>query len=259
MRFTQLVMLEAPGGCNLAHEHTLCPALSLGRDKPASNPMRADVAAQWGVQLAGMGFRGLYGFHWLSEPTTAIEWVDEVMLLIRAKVPTSRFVLWTNGRNIQKPERWKWASGFDRIFLSNYDRFDWHVLQKMCGSRLFVWQNPVHDPRMMTPNRKTWKGTILSTPDRMIACRRPYTEFPITRNGDVHLCCQAWRPEQRIGNVYEDGLEVCVERFLDLRTLAQNGACLKSGLCRECARPEPVIGNFEKDIAAETVKELDHD
>ena len=266
----------------MAHKHPACPALTLGRDKPCDHPhllgrafvtpkvtavtpkvtavtpfvtqflpIKPETAVSLAIQLADMGFRGLYAFHWFSDPTTARPWVDDVVDGIRHEVKTARFLLWTNGKNIQKPEWWKWVSGFDRIFISNYDGFDWHLLQEMCGSRLFVWQDPVFEPLMRVPPNP-------DAPASPVLCRRPFTEFTITRDGDVHLCCQAWRPEQRIGNVFADGLESCVRTFQRLRAQVALGAePLSAGhICHGCARPTPEIGTFEPQIAAETVKEL---
>jgi hypothetical protein len=209
--------------------------------------MNPDVAITIGQILAeDFGFRGFYGFHWYNEPMLSQRWVTKVMGGLWQVVPSARFVLWTNG-SILSPLRYEWAAGFDRIVISNYDGKDWAGLAAKCGEtgcHLDVLGRPKLDNRM----------TRLASPrtERPV-CIRPCTEFVVTREGDVHLCCQAWRPEQRLGNILVDGVDECVHRFQEKRRDALHPErVLEPGHpCLLCPHPAVVRLRWDETIARE--------
>jgi hypothetical protein len=254
MKYVQIVAIESPGGCNYTDRHPQCPSRILGRDKPAAAPMSPVIAAAIGAGLAELGFRGFYGFHWYSEPMCSLEWVEETMAGIRATVDRPRFVLWTNGALLTS-ETWDFAARFDRIaarfdriFISNYDGQGWAGLRERCaqtGCVLEVWQRPRLDGDRMTPPDPARKERA--------ACVRPYTEFAVTREGDVAPCCQAWRPSQRLGNVLRDGLPECVRRFQAFREEARDPARqLGPGHpCQGCVHPAVVMLRWDAGVARE--------
>lgn len=245
MRYVQIVALEAPGGCNYTARHLECPATTLGRDKP-TEIMPPLVAAEIALQLAQLGFRGFYAFHWFSEPMMSRAWIEGVMQLLRGPMPNPRFALWTNG-SLLTPDTYDFAASFDRIVISNYDGKDWTGLAAKCGEtgcHLDVLQNLHLDNRMAPPGSSTAKRR---------ACVRPYTEFIVTREGDVHLCCQAWRPEQRLGNILVDGVDECVHRFQEKRRDALHPErVLEPGHpCLLCPHPAVVRLRWDETIARE--------
>jgi hypothetical protein len=253
MRYTQIVLLEAPGGCNMAREHPLCPALTLGRDKPCDHPIDPAVAASMARELWDMDFRGYYAFHWFSEPTTAMPWVSEAMAEIRRLIPEARFLLWTNGKALKEPGTWPWVAGFDRVSLSNYGGDSWDGLEHALGRR-----------RKLVVNDITFEPRVIVAPQpagvsNKVVCRRGYIELTIARDGGAYLCCQAWRPEQCLGNVFKEGLAECVRRYRTARDEVGLGKePLPAGhVCLGCARADPMLGAFECTIAGQTQEFLD--
>jgi len=248
MKYTQLAVIESPGGCNYAARHPACPAGMLGRDKPAAEPMKAKVAVDIAVELASLGFRGYYAFHWYNEPLVSRAWVEEVMYGIRQRIP-ARFVLWTNGSLI-KQDDWDWTASFDRVFISNYNGDNWEGLGTKCartGCILLVRDYPHLDSRVVPP-------ALGQVPRRI--CYRPYTEIVVTRDGNVHLCCMAWRPEQSLGNVLTDGVAECVRRFQEHRRDAvslQRPVC-EGHPCPACPCPGRLPLDWDHDIYAAAMK-----
>jgi len=255
MQHVQAVQLEPPGGCNYTDRHPECPARLLGRDRPAAMPRSPDFAVHTALELVGLGFRGFFNFHWYSEPMLSRPWIQAVMDGIRKGWPRARFGLWTNGSLLAPGtcvDCLDFAANFMRIFISNYDARDWSWLRNGCraGCFLQVWDNPVLDTdRLALPDPLRFQRS---------ACIRPYTDFVVTREGDVPLCCQAWRPSQRVGNVLEDGVQECVRRFLAYREDAVDVTrALPAGHpCLGCAHPERDTLHWDEEIAREARRRI---
>lgn len=65
-------------------------------------------------------------------------------------------------------------------------------------------------------------------------CVKPFREMTIAFNGDVVLCCQDWRLEEKFGNVNESTLEEIwnSDSFASKRLLLREGR--RDGLCEKC-------------------------
>jgi radical SAM protein with 4Fe4S-binding SPASM domain len=181
--------------CNLASEHTLCPAaLRSAPERAVSDERFVEIADQ---AYNNLGFVGHISFHHHNEPMLYWKRMLDLMDKIRLKVPQSKFLLWTNGTIANTDPRF---DNFDRVVVTRYPQH----------------QNLItHKKALIVP--ETWDERLIDRVEiTKSPCYRPLLEFTIVAGGDVVLCCQDWKNEVKLGNILDDDLETIVRRKAEI-------------------------------------------
>lgn len=197
MNLTQILSIELGSKCNMAHIHDKCPV----NERPRGDRELSDARIVGLVEEAhlGLGFTGFVAWHFYNEPLLQRKRMFDLMDRIRYRVPESRFLLWTNGM-LFKHDVHFWM--FERVYVSNYCNVQKKFYEQFFPSNTFVTvMEPFFDERMNN------RGKMDSSP-----CLRPFVEFVVSNYGDVHLCCQDWKNEVKIGNVNTDSLSDISDR-----------------------------------------------
>jgi hypothetical protein len=214
MKYTQFLVLEIGATCNLAAEHSQCPAHRRHDPVSAATAPLTPLTDDMIVHLATTaywdhGFRGLVAFHFYNEPMVEADRMFSVMGRIRGRVPESRFLLWTNGSIRPNDPR---TGMFEQIHCTDYNN-----LEEILRPYFEQFQ-----PRVLSIFRPQFDGRV-THPTGMLhhtRCLRPLIELCIDHYGTAHLCCQDWRGDIPLGNVWTDGLAgVLVKRLAVLRTV----------------------------------------
>ncbi|HUC85341.1 MAG TPA: glycosyltransferase, partial [Candidatus Acidoferrales bacterium] len=139
-------------------------------------------------------FQGLVGWHFYNEPMLQINRILSLMERIRARVPAARFLLWSNGTipcNDPRMTMFSLANVSDYFNNEPLLRKRFNALKNLnIGSRVF-------DDRLTSPMGAASKKR----------CLRPLVEIPVDGFGNVHLCCQDWKNEIPMGNVWSTSWE----------------------------------------------------
>mgnify|MGYP000944190996 CR=1 FL=1 len=75
-------------------------------------------------------------------------------------------------------------------------------------------------------------------PIRRSPCHRLAEPLTIAWNGDVHLCCEVWHGEKRLGNVFEEPLDSVLSRQREVVRLHRTFRADAIGVCRGCLARE---------------------
>lgn len=207
MNLTQVLILEISPRCNLAHEHPECPTSSAERwaGLDVSNCLD-EITIYCIVRRAyeDLGFRGLVGFHYYNEPLLSRDILFPLMRRIRQRLPQARFMLWTNGTQLDKCSDEELAL-FEQAYVSNYHRLNLARIERLI------------------PNTQVLDGSL---DDRLTCdwdqyttgpCYRPFLEWIVDYHGNCHLCCYDWRGRACVGNVFNNDLAVLVQRRQSIR------------------------------------------
>lgn len=208
------MVMELGHMCNLASEHPFCPAaLRSAPERTVSDERYIELADEAYNKL---GFKGHISFEFHNEPM--LYWKRMLSLIdkIRAVVPQSQFMLFTNGTIANTDPRFE---NFDRVIVTNYD-----------GKENLI----KHDKMITVP--EVWDNRLIDrVPETTTPCFRPLLEFTITCSGDVVLCCQDWKNEVKLGNVLDDELEAIVRRKAELiETIIRPMTDKTPERCRAC-------------------------
>lgn len=211
--YVDLVM-ELGHLCNLADEHPNCPAaLRSAPPRTVSDEKFVEIADEAYNKL---GFQGHISFEFHNEPM--LYWKRMLGLIdkIRAVVPQSKFMLFTNGTIANEDPRF---DNFDRVIVTNY-----------AGKENLI----KHDKMITVP--EIWDNRLVDrVPETTTPCFRPLLEFTIVAGGDVVLCCQDWKNEVKLGNVLDDDLETIVKRKAELiETIIRPMTDSTPERCRAC-------------------------
>lgn len=189
MKTIQLLSIEAGAECNLSGMHKQCPSAIRSRSgKPMTDDLMVEIAASAYLEF---GFGGLVGWHYYNEPTLQLNRIFGLMERIRTFVPSSRFILWTNGAVASADPRMSW---FEQARITNYCG-DEELLRARfsCIKNVEVF-NARFDNRLTSP-----VGKISHEP-----CLRPFVEIPVDNFGVAHLCCQDWPGEIKLGDFWSN-------------------------------------------------------
>ena len=180
---TQLLIFELGRACNLANMHAKCPSRSAFRfiHDQTYTPDDDTIVESSIAAYDKHGFTGMIGWHYYNEPTLR----GERMLAIMDRIPMGRFILWTNGTNLE------WI-------LRNRERFA-HV---HCSPY-------VNDPQGLQLDNRL---NVIPRDNVDAPCCRPFTELIFDAYGWQHPCCADWRGDATLGNLRE-GFEVILERW----------------------------------------------
>ena len=166
--------------CNLGREHTRCPNGTRVATGPSSLA-DAVIVASIHAAYRRFGFTGLVGWHYYNEPMLS----QDRMYSIMEQLPHARFVLWTNGT--VKPDGR--VEMFEQIHVTDYGS----VHEGYRGLPNLIISKPRFDGRL--------KDSTTNDPNDL-PCWRQHVEFIIDAWGTAHLCCQDWRREIVLGNLW---------------------------------------------------------
>ena len=230
--FTQFLIFELGTKCNLKSEHPKCPINHRTKNVTAlSNKKILELATSAYKEL---GFTGLIGFHFYNEPMIYWERMLHLMDSIRAEIPESRFILWTNGTILIDEPRF---DNFELVVVTNYLNKDRAVYEKYYRNKLLI-QEPNFDDRL------TYGGAKDKS-----KCQRQFIEFIIDSYGEVILCCQDWHTEVKIGNVNYEELSELSDRKMRISNPLMNV------ICQNCSGKIP-LANFDDEIYNKTINYL---
>ena len=178
---------EVSQQCNLAAEHTFCPAATMLRSVTA---VTDNQIATFAHEMVSRGFEGEIAWHYYNEPLTDVPRIESLMKAI----DYNRFCLWTNGLLLTE-EHLPLLRRHTSVIVTLHHPEDRPRLEKLlCGIPHASICKAEYDDRI----------DIYGTSPRRDSryCMRPVSiEMPVDYGGDVHLCCGDWKGTIPIGNI----------------------------------------------------------
>lgn len=219
LSLTQLLIFELGSGCNLGAQHTHCPNRSAERYAGLNTGRTLDseiIIESAAKAYLDYGFQGVVGWHYYNEPLLEAERMFDLINSIRNRAPQSRFILWTNGTMF--PADKSKFSAFDCIIVTryrgqNYGELNFHP-------NLHV-REEMFDRRM---------DELL--PLEFEPCCRPLVECIFDFHGNHHPCCNDWRGNSSLGNLFTDGFDSIIARWREFQEATFIGK-LSPG-CQKC-------------------------
>lgn len=196
MRNVQFLSIEIGDKCNLAYEHLYCPILLRKKKKKTlTDDMILSIVKEAYEEL---GFTGYVAWHFYNEPMLYKKRMFSLMKTLKETVKNAKFLLWTNGELLKEDKN---LELFDRVVITNYKNRPVSYFEKFFKNKEIMILPPVFDGRLNIKDKESF-----------IKCLRPYIEFIISFYGDVHMCCQDWKNEIEIGNIYVTPLKELVKK-----------------------------------------------
>jgi len=191
----QFLIFEVGSECNLSKVHTQCP--NSIREPSSSQTLTDELILQCiDEAYTKHNFTGLVGWHYHNEPMLEHERIFSLM----EKYPKGRYVLWTNGLIQPDDDR---INLFEQVYCTDY--YPGSVNEEYySGCEMFsIFPIKRFDDRI--------KDTK-SLPKNNNRCVRPHIEFIIDNWGTAHMCCQDWRAEIEIGNLWKNSFRTLIKR-----------------------------------------------
>lgn len=209
--------------CNYTSRHPWCP--SICRQHGTGPLITDDTIEKFILACQDRGFTGLVGFHFYSEPLLDIERI----LAFMERLPSARYVLWTNGSLLEASSR-GWLPRFAQVSISLYGEFEAARIAPIIARLSNCVANPApHDRRIDIYNTKTVNCG---------GCVRPaHVELPIDCWGDIHLCCTDYDNHIKIANIVTDEPHYCINMFEMLAREAELGMLSLCWACRSIHSP----------------------
>jgi 2-deoxy-scyllo-inosamine dehydrogenase (SAM-dependent) len=234
LKYTQILVLEVGSTCNLDCVHGWCP-VSIRKTGPRE--MDDAKIVSLALEAYELGFEGWIAFHYYNEPLLHPGRLSNIIDQVKAKVPHSKFLLWTNGTYMNAGNK-PVIDKFDWVVVSDYFSRGYDYFKKFADVRHLQVNPEVVD------GRRAYGDTITSDP-----CSRPFIEFSITAFGDVHICCQDWKGKLEIGSVFDYSLkELDDKRTEFIKTIVRPMDEQTPEVCRKCAGKISLVA-FDEPIA----------
>jgi hypothetical protein len=219
LSLTQLLIFELGKCCNLGGIHPHCPNRSKERFSKLNTDRELDDLTI--VQCATRAyseqhFQGLIGWHYYNEPLVEMERMFRLMAEIKEQVPESRFILWTNGTLL--PADCERFAMFDCIVVTRYKNQSYGDLN---------FHPNIHIREEMFDRRMDDLPALGNEP-----CLRSFVECIVDCYGNHHPCCNDWRGESSLGNIYVDGFDEILRKWREFQEAAIVGN-LPPG-CQRC-------------------------
>lgn len=197
MKDIQFLSIEIGDKCNLSNEHPLCPiSYRQKRDKTLTDDMIISIVKKAYEEL---GFTGYVAWHFYNEPLLYKKRMFALMKTLKETVKDVKFILWTNGELLKIDKK---LELFDRVVITNYNNRPSSYFEQFFKNQNVYLLAPVFDGRLDIKGKQDW----------VTPCFRPYVEFIISFYGDVHMCCQDWKNEIKIGNVFDKSFDFLVKK-----------------------------------------------
>ena len=239
----QILILEVGEKCNLGKIHPKCPTMI----RPQNGaPLTDDKIIALAIKAyEEHHFQGLIGWHFYNEPTLQIQRILALMERIRERVPASRFLLWSNGTIPCDDPR---MAMFSVGYISDYFHNEPLLRKRFSAIKNLVIGTPVFDARMIGPVGKT----------NHQRCLRPLIEMPVDAFGSVHICCQDWKGEIPVGNVWSNTWEeILANRMAIMKKVC--GTVMADDApdrCLRCAGRVSSLPSFDDESKEKAVKWL---
>ena len=228
MKYQQLLSIEITTACNLGKAHVKCPNQSPKRYRYVNTmrPLTDDAIVSLVCRMyRDFGFRGIVAWHYYCEPLCAAERMFRLMKRIRGHCPEARFLLWTNGTQLDRD-------------LSVYDVFDGIVITYYgVGNESRMKSLKARRPEKVFLACWPLDGRLnIEGVETNLPCTRPFAEMPIDYYGNVHACCYDWCGGVPLGNVWTQSLEQIVSRWQSFRAKLVGPLMAPDapGVCRSC-------------------------
>lgn len=236
LQYNQFFIVELGSHCNLGKIHDKCPTSK--RIKKDTNLDDEKIIQLVTEAYTELGFKGYVGFHYYNEPMLQWERMLGLIAKIRENIPTSRFVLWTNGTVLIDDKRF---DDIEFVVVTNYANKPHEVYSKIYRNELLVIKENFD-------NRIAYEGYGNSSP-----CTRTFIEFIVDCWGDVRMCCQDWEGRIIIGNVYDKPLKELVEKKLELSLAIARRISSNNEVCFNCNGRASYSGH-DKEIDKKTLE-----
>jgi len=232
---TQFLIFEIGSKCNLGCIHKKCP--NSFRTPTGPHVLTDELILQCIKEAYTVfNFTGLIGWHYYNEPMLESQRIFSLM----ERYPKARYVLWTNGCIQPDDSR---INLFEQVYCTNYNNEVNAEYYKGCKSvSIFP---PRFDERLM--DTKNLRGNKRS-------CYKQHVEFIIDNWGTARLCCQDWRGEIKIGNLFEDNFATLVLRRYEIIEQMKNGKLPPR--CLKCRAKIGHLPKFDVNICRRTKKWL---
>ena len=238
----QLLSFEMGLACNLSHLHPRCPN-TLGAERYAGLPQERKLSVEAIISTLlifynDYDFRGWVGFSFYNEPMLEKDSLLHLVATAKYFMPDLKFMLTTNGTRL--PEDVSPFGIFDWIGVTNYggehapDSKKLDALRSIIG----VGRTINREPRglFVSKGRLDHRMRDLGPERAERACVYPFQDFAIDVFGNCHLCCFDWRGRVHIGNVFIDGVSMCLMRWEEIvRSISGNYMSEEAPeTCRRC-------------------------
>ncbi len=215
---------ELGARCNLSHLHPWCPSNSRRDMKSELGAQEIQRAVMEAVQ--DLGFHGFVGFHYYNEPLLYADIIAKVI----AGGAYGRFMLWTNGLLLKEEH----ARLFQWIVITDYrDNTGRDLRGEIRRLRALFPETTIQ----LIPERHDGRANNYDySRKEPVPCFRPNLEIPIDCRGDVHLCCQDWKGEARIGNIRRNSLAEILAggEYAAMVEAVNAGSDDVAEICRRC-------------------------
>lgn len=219
---SQYLTFEINPTCNLAAVHPKCPINDPDRYGygETTHVLSDDLIITFWLWLRGQGFDGIILWHLYNEPTLAITRIRALQKRMQDIAPSQRFHLWTNA---PKAVGFK---GFDHIQLTDYREVRPEVLDNRRAS--VVGEGKPY--ALVTPSGSCGRGVGW--------------ELIIDHHGNWLLCCNDWRCEESVGNIFTADWSTLLARYEEKARITWNDEASYKALprlCRACLDVNPKL------------------
>lgn len=223
LNIMRYLTFEISRTCDMSHIHDMCPVSHPERYKfgDTSNSLTDEIIINfWKWCRFNKAFRGIVMWSYYNEPTLVIDRIYGLMDVIKACDPDQPFRLLTN-----KPPTPEMKERFDLIKFTNYAK------------------DPPMDERRKTVSGE---GKPYSQVQRAGWCGRGFGwEVLIDNHGNWNLCCNDWRCEESVGNIFKDDWVRLLQKFESkaraLRWDDEESYLRLPRLCRACMDFTPAL------------------
>ena len=247
MKYTQFCSFEISDVCNRGREHTACPNMHPDRWKfsAGKRPMTDDQIIAVAEAMHAGGFTGCFAWHHYCEPLTRWPRLRDVIARIRVRVPSARFLLWTNG-DLIPDDLSEFVGVFEQAMITNYAGRDL--------SRLSAVFPTIHH----IPTTLDWRLNPPTHFGREPHCIRPYLEIVFDYYGNVRTCCMDWTGETSIGNIHDTPFQELWKMWLVRRDelAATPMAETAPRRCLACGTRYIHLAHYVPEIAARTLEHI---
>jgi hypothetical protein len=219
---SQYLTFEINPTCNLAQLHPKCPINDPDRYGfgETEHALTDDLIVTFWLWCRGQGFDGIILWHLYNEPTLALTRIRTLQKRMQAIEPSQRFHLWTNAPKSLS------LKGFDHVQLTDYRE----VRPDALDNRRASVTGEGKPYAKVTPSGSCGRGAGW--------------ELIIDHHGNWILCCNDWRCEESVGNIFNEDWPVLLARYEQKARIVWNDEASYQALprlCRACIDVNPKL------------------
>jgi uncharacterized Fe-S cluster-containing radical SAM superfamily protein len=228
------VLIEPTEGCNLGCKFCGLRGMRETGTKPW-NYMSLETAERIASEIQRVGWNCKIVFAQHGEPTLNPE-LFEIVQIFRQKLPNNIFHIYTNGwgmnraKNVTEYVEKLFNAGINNIIVDCYkDNGDWNFVNKLADNSMLVLYSkgtplytnnhkrrilllpPIEydDENKMTRKLANHAGAAAPLDDSYNnkRCAMPFRELAFRYDGNVSLCCDDFRGQYPIANIYDIAID----------------------------------------------------